>query len=125
MAGALGVAREWLACFNDGERDAFRARLAPDVVFVQRAREEEARGLERVDESFWSWRARFLGLHGEVTDAFGAGDRAAIEVCWTGIALEVEREVTFRACLLFSVHDGRIERIVDYYDQLSFLRQLR
>ncbi len=121
---ALATARSWLECFNDGDREGFRAHMHPEVVFVRRALDRVERGADLVEASYWQWRDQFLGLFGEIDSGFGNGERAAIETCWTGIFKPARREITFRACSLLTVCDGGLLAIVDYYDPLSFQRQL-
>ena len=128
--GLLGVVRAWLDAFNDGERERFRALLAEDVVFVQRPLDREERGGDVVTASFFEWRAGFLGLQGEIRDAFESADRVAAEVVWRGIAktrraASLGREVGFPACFLFALREGDIVEIIDYYDRLSFAQQLK
>ncbi len=121
---ALDAVRAWLQAFNDGEREDFRARLDSDVRFVQRATGEESEGADAVEASFWGWRAGFLGLHGEIVDGFDAGERAVAQVEWTGLVKARGIETTFPACFVFTVRDGAIVDIVNYYDVLSFAKGL-
>lgn len=121
---ALGVVRAWLEAFNDGERERFAGLLGPEVSFVQRATDERSDGDAAVEESFWRWRGGFLGLHGEIVDAFDAGERAVAQVEWTGLVKARGVEISFPACFVFTVRDGAIVDIVNYYDVLSFAKGL-
>jgi ketosteroid isomerase-like protein len=122
--GALEVVRAWLEAFNDGDREAFARRLRPDATFHQRATGQSDAGAADVADAYFAWRARFVGLHGRIVDGFGRGDRAALEVEWTGIHREPERPVRFTVCFLFTVAGAQIAEIVDHYDRLSFAEQL-
>ena len=122
---SLDVALDWIASFNDGERERFEASLHDEVVFQQRATDGVHRGAQEVAASFFGWRSGFLGLHGEISSAFGDADRVALEVIWSGIHRSSEKSVCLRACLLVAVRDGRVAEIVDYFDRLSFAEQLQ
>ena len=121
---ALTLVGDWLAAFNAGDWARFRRALAPMVVFRFRAEGLTIEGIEPVLESFTGWRGAFTALEGTIVDGFACGDRAAVELEWTGTSARTGRPIRFPSCWLIAVSGGRLAAIDDYYDQLTYRRQL-
>ncbi len=121
---ALTLVGDWLAAFNEGDWARFRAALAPTVVFRFRAEGLAIEGVEPVMESFTGWRGVFTALQGTIVDGFACGNRAAVELEWTGTSARTGLPVRFPSCWLIAVSEGRLVEIDDYYDQLTYRRQL-
>lgn len=110
----LETASIWLEAFNPEQCGTFKAQLHSKVVFTQRDNGRVNEGAEEVCSSFYNWRAGHTQLHGHIIDRFGSGERAVLEVHWTGTNMNGEA-VDFYACLLFRSRDGKFIEIVDYY----------
>jgi ketosteroid isomerase-like protein len=121
---ALTLVGDWLAAYNEGDWARFRRALAPAVVFRFRAEGLTPEGIEPVMASFTGWRGAFTALEGAIVDGFACGDRAAVELEWAGMSARTGRPIRFPSCWLIAVSGGRLVEIDDYYDQLTYRRQL-
>jgi ketosteroid isomerase-like protein len=120
---ALDTVRRWLAAFNDQDWGRFQALLTPDAVLTQRATGQVDRTADGVVASYQAWRARYTELRGEIVDGFGCSTRAAAEIQWTGFDKAYQVPIRFPACFLFTLRDGRLAEMVDFYDELTTMRQ--
>lgn len=126
---ALSVARALIEAVNRGDRDAFKALLSEDILQEEAAEDVVYNGPDEVTQNVWSYRNTFPDLHGEITDAFGSADHAALELALTGTYEPYTygsktKPVTWRACLIATVREGRVARFIFYIDTLTLLSQL-
>lgn len=125
---AIGLARQLLEAFNGGNRDQFGSLLTDDVVQVEPGG-ATFNGPKEVTANMWSYRNTFPDLQATVTDAFGSGDKAALEVTFAGTyepytyGKEAKR-VTSDACMVAVAGGERISRFTIYIDRLAMLDQL-
>lgn len=120
----LPYLRGWFAAFNRADWQGFGDFMAADIVSRMPALGSEWRGRDAVIANYQQWRDQFATLEGTVTDGFGEPGRIAVQVVWTGTTRRKERQVTFPACMLFRLDDHEITEIIDYYDQLTYRRQM-
>jgi ketosteroid isomerase-like protein len=79
-------------------------------------------GIEDVMGLFPKLFVPWLRHRDEPTRIIDAGDTITVEVTFTGTTAD-GREVTFDAVDLFDLHDGRIERMSNWYDT-SYARKM-
>jgi steroid delta-isomerase-like uncharacterized protein len=124
----------WKA-FNARDWDAFRGLIADECVY-----EEPATGVRATRDDDWlAWSratvAAFDDIHGEVTSAFGAGDKVALEITWRGTHTgdfdlpggaipATGRHVESKAVQIAEVVDGRVTVNRHYFDVATTLSQL-
>lgn len=77
-------AREQVAAFNGGDWQGLRAGLASDSRYEEFGTERKVEGPEQIVELFKGWKQAFPNAAGTVTSAVASGDKAALEVTWTG-----------------------------------------
>jgi steroid delta-isomerase-like uncharacterized protein len=116
----LTTIQQWIDAFNHEDWDRFTALMADDITFTQQTDGQTDRSAASVRATFEAWRTDWTDLHGEITNAFACGDRGAIEVIWTGTLQQGER-IKFPACLVCTLHEGKIVQVRDYYDRHSRL----
>ena len=80
-----------------------------------------SRGKAAYQERLADFLATFSGLAYEVSDIIVEGDRAA--AAYVMRARVDGSDVEIQGVMRLTVHDGLIERRVDYFDSLTFLRQ--
>ena len=123
MTDAADVVRSYLASFAAGDPEAIAAHVTDDFV------NDHASALGNRTDGAAAYRRRlpeFLGsmpgLRYEVTQVVVDGD--AVAVAYTLTAVPDGHAVTIRGVMLCRVAGDRIAARTDYWDSLSYLRQV-
>ena len=111
----LSTLQGWLDAFNHEDWVRFTAVLADDVTFIQLAGGQIDRGVASVRAGFEAWRADWIELRGEITNAFACADRGVLEVIWMGTLKHEGKAMRFPACLVFTLHEQKIVHVSDYF----------
>jgi len=125
----IDIARALLDALNHGNRSGVHELLAPNVTQHGPPGESPLSGPDAVTESLWAYRNTFPDLRVEITDAFAAGDRGALEVSATGTYEPytygaAAKRVAWQGCLIVRSGGGLLVNIDIYADLLSVLSQL-
>jgi steroid delta-isomerase-like uncharacterized protein len=132
---AVSIARENIDAFNQGDRERFKANVAPDTVYREFATGREVRGVEEVTTTSWGWRDAFPDAHGEITNAFGSGDQVVLQIVWTGTQKgdlvgpmgtipATGKQVRIPATQVLRIVNGKIASTDHYFDLMTMLVQL-
>jgi steroid delta-isomerase-like uncharacterized protein len=135
MDDAVTIAKKGIDVFDHGDWDEFRNDLTEDCEYRQLATNEVVQGIDDNLRVAKAWHDAFPDVNGEITNAFGSGDQAVLQIVWTGTqsgALvgpggtipPTGQKVTLPACQVVTVRDGKIARTDHYFDLLSMLTQL-
>jgi steroid delta-isomerase-like uncharacterized protein len=128
-------AREQVAAFNGGDWQGLRAGLASDSRYEELGTERKVDGPEQIVELFKGWKQAFPDAEGTVTSAVASGDKAALEVTWTGthtgplvtaegtIPASGKRQETPGA-IFFTFAGDKIKESRQYFDSLTLLKQI-
>lgn len=73
-----------LEAFNEGDWDAFRARVTDDVVYVEAGTGRQIQGADAYLGLCQGWREAFPDVHGTAERVIEDGGVCAQEVTWTG-----------------------------------------
>lgn len=128
-------AREQVAAFNGGDWQGLRAGLASDSRYEEFGTERKVEGPEQIVALFKGWKQAFPDAVGTVTSAVASGDKAALEVTWTGthtgplvtaegtIPASGKRQQTPGA-IFFTFAGDKIKESRQYFDSLTLLKQI-
>ena len=129
------IAREQVDAFNNGDWERLKAGLAADSRYHELATQRKVEGPEKIVELFKGWKTAFPDAVGTVTSAVGGGNKAALEVTWTGthtgpletaegtIPASGKRQET-PGCLVFGFEGGKIKENRQYFDSMTLLKQI-
>lgn len=132
----ISLARDMIDAFNAGDRERFRASLAPDAVEREHATRTTVNGADAAVAHDFAWKEAFPDARGEVTAAIAEGARVALQITWTGThegelrgpggsaVPATGRSVTVPACMVLEVRDGAIASSDHYFDLLTLLGQI-
>ena len=131
----IKIAREQVDAFNTGDWERLQAGLAADARYHEFATQRKVEGPEKIVELFKGWKTAFPDAAGEVTNAVGSGNMAALEVTWTGtqtgpletaegtIPASGKRQET-PAAIVFTFEGGKIKEDRQYFDLMTLLKQI-
>ena len=129
------IAREQIDAFNSGDWERVRAVLASDCRYDELGTERKVDGPEKIVELFKGWKQAFPDAVGTVTSAVASGDKAALEVTWSGthtgplataegtIPASGKRQET-PAAFFFTFAGDKIKESRHYFDSLTLLKQI-
>jgi steroid delta-isomerase-like uncharacterized protein len=131
----VSVARSGVEAYNSGDMEQFRSLLTPDSVYREFATGREIRGVDGIIEANQGWNDAFPGSSGEITNAFGSGDQAVLQIVWTGTHKgdlvtpngtipATGKQVRIPACQVVTVTNGKITATDHYFDSMTMLSQL-
>jgi steroid delta-isomerase-like uncharacterized protein len=129
------IARKQIDAFNNGDWEQLRALLASDSHYDELGTERKIEGPENIIELFKGWKMAFPDAIGTVTSAVASGDKAALEVTWTGthtgplgtaegtIPASGKRQET-PAAIFFAFEGEKIKASRHYFDSMTLLKQI-
>ena len=129
------IAREQVDAFNKGDWEQLRATLASDSRYDELGTERKIEGPEMIVELFKGWKKAFPDAVGTVTSAVASGNKAALEVTWTGthtgplgtaegtIPASGKRQET-PAAFFFVFEGEKIKESRHYFDSMTLLKQI-
>jgi steroid delta-isomerase-like uncharacterized protein len=135
MDDAVTVAKKGIDVFDHGDWEAFRNDLTEDCVYREFASGQEVRGIQENLRAARAWHDAFPDVNGEITNAFGSGDQAVLQIVWSGThtgALvgpggtipPTGRRARVDAVQVVKVRDGKIAATDHYFDLMTLLTQL-
>jgi ketosteroid isomerase-like protein len=117
------VARSYVESFASGDPDTVAAHVTDDFVNEHTAAlGSGCVGRDEYRSRLPGFLATFAGLRYEIEDVVADGDRAAVS--YTMHATNDGHPVTIRGVMRIAVRDGKVARRVDYWDALTFLKQV-
>ena len=131
----IKIARQQVDAFNRGDWERLGAGLASDCRYVELGTQRKIDGPEKIVELFKGWKQAFPDAVGTVTSAVASGDKAALEVNWTGthtgplvtaegtIPASGKRQET-PAAYFFTFAGDKIKESRHYFDSLTLLKQI-
>ena len=129
------IAREHVDAFGAGDWGRLQAGLTPDACYDELGTQRKVEGLEKIVELFKGWKSAFPDAVGTVTSAVSSGNKAALEVIWTGthtgslataagtIPPSGKRQETPGA-IFFTFEGGKIKESRQYFDSMTLLKQI-
>jgi steroid delta-isomerase-like uncharacterized protein len=131
----IDLIKKHLADFSAGNWSEYKADLAPDVVYEERATMQRAKGVDEYLKLIQRWKQAFPDLKATVLDAFASEDRVFAEVEWEGTQSgplqgpfgtipATNKHGQVRAALAFRIKDGKIAEEDHYFDLFTLLGQL-
>jgi steroid delta-isomerase-like uncharacterized protein len=129
------IAREQIDAFNNGDWEQLRALLASDSRYDELGTERKIEGPEKIVELFKGWKTAFPDAVGTVTSAIASGNKAALEVTWTGthtgplgtaegtIPASGKHQET-PAAVFFAFEGEKIKSSHHYFDSMTLLKQI-
>jgi steroid delta-isomerase-like uncharacterized protein len=129
------IAREQIDAFNNGDWEQLRTLLASDSLYDELGTERKIEGLEKIVELFKGWKTAFPDAVGTVTSAIASGNKAALEVTWTGthtgplataqgtIPASGKHQET-PAAVFFAFEGEKIKASRHYFDSMTLLKQI-
>ena len=120
--GTRSVAASYLASFASGDPAAVAAHVTDDFSNQHTsALGSPSHGKEAYLERLAEFLATFSGLTYETTDIVAEGDRAA--AAYVMRARVDGTPIEIQGIMRLTIRDGLIDRRIDYFDSLTFLRQ--
>jgi steroid delta-isomerase-like uncharacterized protein len=120
---AAAVARSYVESFASGDPDAVASHVTDDFVNEHTAAlGSGCVGRDEYRSRLPGFLATFSGLRYEVEDVVAEGNRAMVP--YTMHATHDSHAVTIRGVMRIEVRDGKVARRVDYWDALTFLKQV-
>ena len=123
--GAAEVARSYLASFATGDADAVAAHVAPG--FVNEHASALGSGCVGRDEyrsRLPGFIASFPGLRYDVQSVIADEASGSVAVEYRMTATSDDRPIDIRGVMVMTVEAGLLTRRTDYWDGLTFLRQI-
>jgi steroid delta-isomerase-like uncharacterized protein len=131
----IAVVRDNIEAFNQGDKERFRAQLAPDAVYREYATGREVHGAGEVTDVAFAWRDAFPDARGEITNVFASGDQVTLQITWTGTQTgalvspsgtipPTGKQVSIPAVEVITIRDGKPAATDHYFDLLTMLVQL-
>ena len=129
------LAREQIDAFNKGDWELLRGIHASDARYEEFGTERKVEGPEKIVELFKGWKTAFPDAVGTVTSAIASGNKAALEVTWTGthtgplvtaegtIPASGKRQET-PAAFSFTFENGKVKESRHYFDSMTLLKQI-
>jgi steroid delta-isomerase-like uncharacterized protein len=129
------IARKQIDAFNKGDWEQLQALLASDSHYDELGTERKIEGPEKIVELFKGWKMAFPDALGTVTSAVASGNKAALEVTWTGthtgplgtaegtIPASGKRQET-PAAIFFGFEGEKIKASRHYFDSMTLLKQI-
>jgi steroid delta-isomerase-like uncharacterized protein len=129
------IARNQIDAFNNGDWEQLQALLASDSRYDELGTERKIEGPEKIVELFKGWKMAFPDAVGTVTSAVASGNKAALEVTWTGthtgplataegtIPASGKRQET-PAAIFFAFEGEKIKTSRHYFDSMTLLKQI-
>jgi steroid delta-isomerase-like uncharacterized protein len=129
------IARKQIDAFNNGDWEELKAVLASDSRYDELGTERKIEGPEKIVELFKGWKMAFPDAVGTVTSAVASGNKAALEVTWTGthtgplgtaegtIPASGKRQET-PAAVFFAFEGEKIKASRHYFDSMTLLKQI-
>src|SRR2546430_16714214 len=81
---AATVARELMEAFNGSDWERFAALCSPDITYVEKGTNRNAKGVDEILGVAHGWKAAFSDIHGNIYAAANCGATAVLEISWTG-----------------------------------------
>jgi steroid delta-isomerase-like uncharacterized protein len=129
------IARKQIDAFNNGDWEQLQALLASDSRYDELGTERKIEGPEKIVELFKGWKMAFPDAIGTVTSAVASGNKAALEVTWTGthtgplgtaegtIPASGKRQET-PAAIFFAFEGEKVKASRHYFDSMTLLKQI-
>jgi steroid delta-isomerase-like uncharacterized protein len=124
------LAQAWVQSFNDGDfkrneelghDDGYYGITAPGAGTSKAAGDQDAR----------MWKAAFPDATGDIKSLITSGNTAAMEIVWTGTQMgdlpnlpATGKRVNISAAVFITARDGKIARVMHYFDFGGMLMQL-
>jgi steroid delta-isomerase-like uncharacterized protein len=131
----IQLARENIESFNDGDKERFKATLAPDSLYDEVGTHRRVRGAEQIAEAVHGWKEAFPDARGTITKAVAGDSTATVELTWEGthtgplagpggtIPASGKHQTT-RAVQVFTFEGDRIKESHHYFDMMTLLQQI-
>ncbi len=124
------LARTWVAAFNNGDFDKGRD-LGHDDGYFGITAPSAGTSKDAGDQDGRMWKAAFPDARGEITSIITSGHTAAMELVWTGTQTgdlpnlpATGKRVNVSAAVFVTERDGKIARLMHYFDFGGILMQL-
>jgi steroid delta-isomerase-like uncharacterized protein len=129
------LARKQIDAFNTGDWEQLQASFAADSLYNELGTERTIEGPEKIVELFKAWKTAFPDAVGTVTSAMASGNKAALEVTWTGthtgpletaegtIPASGKHQET-PAAVFFTFDGDKVKESRQYFDSMTLLKQI-
>jgi steroid delta-isomerase-like uncharacterized protein len=131
----LDLIKRNLDAFGASDWDAYKATLAPDVIYEELATKRRTTTADELVALDKGWKGAFPDASANVKNFYTSGDCAIAEVEWEGThkgplegpfgALPASnKRVKLGAVLIHKVKDGKIVELRHYFDLFGMLQML-
>jgi steroid delta-isomerase-like uncharacterized protein len=121
--------------FNEKDWNATRLSIADAVVYDEVGTNQVSAGANELLILWKSWAEAFPDIKGTFESVEVSGNRVILEITWRGThkaplrtaAAEIPatgKRIELRACQIVDVVDGKVERVRQYFDMMTMMRQL-
>lgn len=115
----------WENVFNQMDIDVLNeSNLHPDAKFLNMKGEVVANGFDEFKNYYNGYVVGFPDAELTIIDIFGQGDKLVKHWNFKGTHLEIGKRVNVYGMTIAEMKDGKIFREQDYWDELSFYKQL-
>jgi steroid delta-isomerase-like uncharacterized protein len=132
---AVTVARAHLDAFNRADWAGLKGTLAANSVYDERGTERHIEGADAIVAVFKAWKTAMPDVAGTVNNVFTSGESVALELTWkgthtgplgtaTGVVPASGKRQETPGVWSLDVRDGKVQSSRQYFDLLSFLRQI-
>ena len=131
----IQTAQGLIDAFNRSDWDGCRALLTANSVYDEVGTSRRVEGINNIVNSLQGWKEAMPDVKGTITNSFASGNTANLEVTWqgthtgprqtpSGVIEATGKPQTTRSSFLMNIEGGKIGESKNYFDMLSFLKQL-
>lgn len=131
----LDLIKQTLDAFGASDWVAYKATLAPDVIYEEIATRRRVTGADALVAIDKGWKSAFPDAKGTLKNFYAAGDVAIAEIEWEGTqtgALEgpfgalpaSNKRLKMNAVAIHKIKDGKIVELRHYFDLFGMLQML-
>jgi steroid delta-isomerase-like uncharacterized protein len=129
------LAEAWIAAFNAGDWGAFRAPLAPNVVYEESGTQRRTQTADEYLQLVQGWKQAFPEVKGTIHNVVSSGNTVVQEITWTGThtgpllipggSLPASgKPISVQASVWVTFQGDTIQAVHHHLDMLSMLQQL-
>ncbi|MFQ6125807.1 MAG: ester cyclase [Candidatus Heimdallarchaeota archaeon] len=127
----LRIIENWMDAMNRYDLEEMESFYTDDAVADEVPEPEVFAGKKAITEAYRELFYAFPDCKSAIINRVTGGDQVLFEIIWEGTHKEefrgipgTDKVVKLRIAYLFKLHEGKISRIIEYYDAATILQQL-
>jgi steroid delta-isomerase-like uncharacterized protein len=131
----IDLARQHLEAFCAHDWSRYRAALAPDATYEEKATQQRLQGPDAILQAVKGWAEAFPDLQMRITQSLAADDTVVLELTWEGTHQGTLRAPSgplaptgkhgrIDSIQVVTCKNGKIAEVHHYFDMMTLLQQL-